>query len=1045
MRGENFCPACGARNPVDDATTTRSPRTKKPRSEHRAAGVAARYVVPERKHVAVLFADVCGSTQRVSKSDPEDARRYLKEALALMTPAVDAYEGTSQEQGDGVIALFGAPAAQEDYVLRACLAAQDIQRRTAEWNREADEKHSINLRVGIDCGEVVVEFPTSQFRVDGEAVHTAKRLESAAEPGTIYISGAVYRQAAPWLEARSLGLREFKGLATAIDVYQLALRSAAAPLARWRSPATLVGRNELLVALEAIAAQVRPRQLRGVGLRGEAGAGKSRLIAEFLEVQHAQGFGVCFVAAHAYAIRVQYAVAADLMRELLAIAPHLDVQRQLEAVRSAVDGWTEPERMHRAAAVDLLGLGDAGSAWLGLTPNQRRRRIGEALHWLVAKRVVAGPLLIVIEDLALADRESQRLLEQLLRRIENLPVLLCTSYREGYQPPWAEASWFSELWVRLLERGETRAIARELLGTHPSLDAAIDELVEKADGNPFYLEQMAMTLIDRGTLVGSPGAYRCVHSNVRVLIPPTIANVIRSRLDRLPPAVKETLEAAAILGDAFSSELLAAMRNQPVAEIEDHLSLAAAAGLLSVDGRPAGARHGFRHALVQEAIASALVRSRKSELHRAALGALRAQPEAASPDQSAVLAHHAFNGEAWPEAADYARQSMSRSIARSANREALVIFELGMEAARRIAIEPRRLELELDLLQETLGALLPLGRVDEILENLGRAGAIARRLGNARHQASVQLQLAVMFWTGGKYTQGLEAAREASEAAASAGSRTLKMVAAQARMMLNHGLGLYAQVLADARAVEREFAAELATRRIMPGWAVLPALNVKVFLADVMKRMGNFDAAEQACSAAYRELDGNEHAFSRSLVDFVQGTLWIEQGRAREAVALLRPALQHCYANDIPTMVPPIYAALYRALALSGQAEEAAARLRKAVADKLYLAGGRYNEFYLSRSLAIALAELGRFDEARAAAEVARASATSFGQRGHEAEALTTLAEIEAKSGHEPAARTYFEQARDLAQRCSASLIERRCTERLQALGAAAAVAGLNG
>lgn len=1025
---------------------------KKPVAEHRGTGAALeRYTVPERKHVAVLFADVCGSTQRVSKSDPEDARGYLDQALALMKEAVDEYEGTiSQTLGDGVLALFGAPAAQEDYALRACLAAQDIQRRTAEWNRRvADEKRSINVRVGIECGEVVVsysaEFMASHYRADGEPVHAAKRLEDAAEPGTIYISGTVYRQVEPWLEARPLGSREFKGIETAIDVYQLALRSAAAPLARWRSPASLVGRSELLSALESIAAQVRPRQLRGVGLRGEAGAGKSRLIAEFRDLQRAKGFGACFVAAHAYASHVQYAVAADLMREMLAVAPDLDPQHQLDAVRAAIDGWSETERMHRAAAIDLLGLGDAGSAWLGLTPNQRRRRIGEALQWLVAKRVIGGPLLIVIEDLPLADRESQRLLEQLLRRMENLPVLLCVSYREGYQPPWAEAIWFSEFWVRLLERGETRTIARELLGTHPSLDAAIDELVEKADGNPFYLEQMAMTLIDDGTLVGSPGAYRCVRPDVRLRIPASIAVVIGSRLDRLAPAAKATLECAAILGDSFSTELLAAMRNLSMAEIDDHLSLAAAAGLLGVDGRTAGARHGFRHALVQEVVTAALTRPRRKLLHRAALGALRTQREEGSPDQSAVLAHHAFSGEAWPEAAEYAQQSMARSIARSANREALAIFHLGMEAARRISIEPKRQLHELGLLTETLGALLPLGRVDEILENLGRAGEIARQLGDARREAAVQLQLAVMLWTGGKYAQGLDAARQASEAAASAGSRTLQMAAAQARMMLNHGLGQYAQVLADARAVEREFAAELAARRIMPGWAVLSALNVQVFLADVMMRMGNFEAAEQACDAAYRELEHNEHAFSRTLVDLVHGTLRIEQGRAREAVALLQAALQYCRANDVATMVPPLYAALYRAMALCGQAEEAAAKLRKAVDDRLYQAGGRYNEFYLSHSLAVALAELGRLDEARAAAEAAHAAAASFGQRGHEAEALATLAEIEARSGAEPAAHTHFEQARNLAQQCSSTVVERGCAERLRALDAARAVAGITG
>jgi tetratricopeptide (TPR) repeat protein len=368
-----------------------------------------------------------------------------------------------------------------------------------------------------------------------------------------------------------------------------------------------------------------------------------------------------------------------------------------------------------------------------------------------------------------------------------------------------------------------------------------------------------------------------------------------------------------------------------------------------------------------------------------------------------------------------------------------------MEAARRIAIEPTRKSLELGLLTETLGALLPLGRVDEILEHLARAGTIARELGDSRREAAVLLQLAVMLWTGGKYAQGLDAARDAARAAANAGSRTLQMATAQARMMLNHGLGLYAQVLEDAHAIESDFGPELAARRIMPGWAVLAALNVKVFLAEVLTRMGDFDPAQQACDAAYHELEGNEHAFSRTLVDVVQGVLWIEQGRARDAVALLQKSLQYCHANDVPTMVPPIFAALHRALALAGQGQEAAAQLRKSLDDRMYLAGGRYNEFYLSNSLAIALSELGRLNEAREAAEAARAAAAQYGQRGHEAEALATLAGVEERAGMDGAALANFRQALNVAQQCAATLIEHRSAEGIQRLSAVPALAGVSG
>lgn len=1051
-RAEKFCPECGSSRVAHEAAigAAESAANGATKPARRGAGrQAARFSDPERKHVAVLFADVCGSTRRIAKFDPEEARGFLDRALEIMKTAVAEYGGTiSQTLGDGVLALFGAPNAQEDYVLRACLAAQDIQRRTIDWNRNVgDDERSFSVRAGIDCGEVVVsgatEFLASHYRADGVPVHVARRLEQAAAPGSVVVSDRVFRQIEHRLAAASLGVRQLDGIDEDIELFELAQRSAVASLAGRPHTAPLVGRRDLLAALGSISDQVRGGLMRAVGLRGEAGAGKTRLITEFCSIARADGFGVCFVSAHGYTSHVQYSVVADLMKELSGAAAEaagpsgLPESSDAPALRGA-------DPRVRAAAIDLLGLGDPGPVWKSLTPSQRRRHIADALKALVAARASQGPLLLVVEDLQRADRESQRMLEQLMRGVESLPLLLCVSYRDGFQPTWAESSWFSEHWVRLLERGELLLIVREILGADPSLEFVLNRLVEKAEGNPFYLEQMVMTLIDDGTLVGAPGAYRCVRTEARIRIPASIAVVIGSRVDRLPVQAKATLEAAAIIGDPFSSELVASMRGAMVAEIDGFLSLARDAGLIAATLAEDPDKHTFRHALVQEVVARALTQPRRKALHRAAFSALRLQSDAGLPDQAGVLAHHAFHGEAWTEAAEFATRSMARSIARSANRDALGVFDLGMEAARRVASDEVRRGLELGLLTETLGALLPLGRADEIVDNLGRAGDIARALGDPRREAVVLLQLATMLWTGGRYAQGHEVARQAAAAAESAGSRSLQMAAVQARMMLSHGLGHYEEVLQDAREVEAGFAAELGARRIMAGWAVLAAVNVKVFLADVLAKMDQFELAQQACDAAYRELEGQDHAFSRMLVDVIQGGIWIEQGKYSEAVALLQAALQSSRSNDVPTMYPPIYAALEGATALAGDSEQAAARLRKAIDSKLHLAGGRYNEYYLSRYLATALSINGRHDEALAAAEEARRAAALNGQRGHEVEALFLAAEIEMKAGTEQTALEHLKRVRDLARALSMRLVERRsaeCIERIASTQGGATVA----
>ncbi len=1044
-RGEKFCPECGARLPGDASAASRASNAGSVPTLRSNPPPPSRRLLPERKQVAVLFADVCGSTQRVARSDPEEARHYLDQALGLMKAAVGAYGGTiSQTLGDGVLALFGAPSADEDYALRACLAGQDIQRRSIEWNRSVgDDARSFSVRVGIDAGEVVVsgetEFVASHYRADGIPVHVAKRLEQAATPGSVLVSGNVFRLLDHRLTAKRLGARRLEGVDTDIELYELALRSAVAPLARQRHAAPLVGRDDLIGTLDGLVASVQMGAMRCVGLRGEAGAGKSRVIAEFCRTQSARGLSVRAVGAHGYTSHVQYAVVADLMREL--IEPRSESDTADGRQDQWIDAWVGAEPAHNAAVIDLLGLGDPGSAWKALTPGQRRRRIGEALQWLLTRGVASGPLLLVVEDLMSADRESQRLFEQVLRRVESLPIFLCVTYRDGYQPPWAEAHWFSEHRVRLLERREMLTIAREVLGRDPSLLTPIDRLVTKADGNPFYLEQMVMTLIDDGTFVGPPGAYRCASPDAKVRIPASIAVVIGSRVDRLPPPAKATLEAAAVLGEPLSVPVLASMRGSSEDEIRGHLALAAAAGLLQAAGQ-LESHWSFRHSLVQEVMARALTRPRRKALHRAALSALKELGGAGLPDQSAVLAQHALSGEVWEEAASFALSSMSQSIARSANREALAAFEQGMDAARHVEDALTRSALELDLLSETLGALLPLGRGEQILGNLDRAKGIARQIGDARREAAVLVQLAVMLWTEGRYEQGLDVAREAASAAVTAGSRSLQMAAGQARMMIHHGLGLYALALEDAHEVEASFGPELGARRIMAGWAVLAGLNVKVFLAEVLARMDDLDAAQRACDEAYRELSGHEHAFSRTLVDFVQGRLLIDGGRYDEAVERMDSALQYCRANDVATMYPPLYAEWCWALALNGNAKDAAARLRVAISERLHLAGGRYNEFYLSHALAVALAGCGKYDEARTSAIAAIDYASAHGQRGHEAEAAFTLAWIASAGGGADVAQTQLQRAEALARQCGMVRILRLCAELRQTLVQHVSVSG---
>jgi tetratricopeptide (TPR) repeat protein len=498
-----------------------------------------------------------------------------------------------------------------------------------------------------------------------------------------------------------------------------------------------------------------------------------------------------------------------------------------------------------------------------------------------------------------------------------------------------------------------------------------------------------------------------------------------------------------------TADMLAAMLGAPAAEVDLHLRLGCASGLLVQTGAvlkgdtrvgegeatsSTAASVAFRHALVQEVVAAALTRPRRKLLHQAAFTALVARLGDRATERASVLAHHAYQGGFWMDAARFSAAAMVRSVARSANRDALRMLDTGLDAARRVDDEPTQLACELVLRSEALGALWPLGHFDAMFVHLERAQAITEQMGDPKRQAAVSLQMAGLFWVRGKAGQGLAAAQAAKSAALWAGNRGAQMTAAQLELMLHHGLGRYADVVQQARDVERDFAVELSRRRIMPGWATLPSVNVKVFLADALARMGDKAAAQAVCDTAYRELQAQDHAFSRTLVDFAQTSLWLRQGLHAQAIPHLRETLVSCHQHDIHTMTPCIVGLLAEALGLAGEVGEAQAMVEQTLADKSYLLAGLYGEFYLRYGWGVACATAQRHAQALAQFSAAQAHAARYEQWGHEADALLAMGAVAASAGDTSAALVHLEAARATAQACGMRGVAQRAQARTEQL-----------
>jgi class 3 adenylate cyclase/tetratricopeptide (TPR) repeat protein len=983
-------------------------------------------MLTENKQVSVLFVDVCDSTSLLQHTDPEESRDYLGKALDLLADAVDTFGGTiSQLLGDGLVALFGAPLAQEDHALRACMAALKMQRAIIP-GYEACGIASPTLRIGINSGEVLVgvvgQYQWSHYGAEGMTIHIASRLEKMATPGGILVSASTQRLVAQQIDTRLVGVRAVRGLPAPIELHEVVVgteSSAAAPLTRKQRWAPLVGREDTLQMLGGAIETVQKGAMQLIGLRGDAGIGKSRLIDDWTSALSSQGVDVCIARVMGYASTRAYSTAADLIANLVGL-PRIGVTDAKQvAIQALIEKWPAEGAGHLAAVSDLLGLAAPNEAWLALNPAQRRRRIGEALLWLVRRRLQAGPFVLVLEDFFLADRESQRLFEALMPRLEGLPILVCVSYRPDFEHQWGQAAWFAEHLVAPLPEGEMLALAGALLGDDPSVHEVADELVRRADGNPFFMEQLVITLIDDGSLEGTPGAYRLQKRLGELRVPGSIATVIGARVDRLPDAAKSALEAASVLGDPITRELIAAMQEVDVARAEELLGLCLSSGLLTTPDQTRDSLESrtfvFRHALVRDVVLGTLTRTRLRALHRLAFLALHSQAGAGDADAAPALAHHAFKGEEWEHAARFAVKSMARAVSRSANQEALRLFEMGVEASRRADGESAAKTLELALRLEAIGAMMALGQIDEIFRNMERAETIAAQLNDQRARASVSTQTAVFLWMRGRFGESLWHASRGLDAARLAQRRHMMMAAHQARLMSFHALGRYAEAATEGRNLLAEYGAELARHDVHPGWAVIPIINLYSFHASTLWRLGDGEAGLAACASAYEILSKVDHPYSRLLIDTVQGQILIEKEQLDEAEALMRKAVQQCLTHNVPTTLGCCAGVLASALARNGKASEAATLLEKGFADRICDAAGTYGRTFMRVGLGVAYRNLGRLDDA---IRVGREAVEQAGEEyGHLTEALYELAETLRRAGDAPGAEKCFMQTSEAARR----------------------------
>lgn len=715
---------------------------------------ASRKTAAERKLVTVLFADIVASSALVSGRDPEEADEILRSVLHVMTASVERYQGlVAQVLGDGILAMFGAPAAQEDHALRACLAAQDMLRAArAADDCAGGDAAACSIRVGIASGEVVTQTVENAARQDqravGECVHLAAKLQQRAEPDSVLIAAETAALARGGLSSRPAGSLRLATGARPIAYHTLVearsdRRTALDILSG--APSRFVGRHAEMAALVHAWRDTVAGGGRVVVLQGEAGIGKSRLAGEFLDRHALEPASIVQWPQSAIRRLGEPDGLEAAAATLLALAGRRHTDGAAERVSEAAARGAGA--LAGCAMRNLLGLPVSDALWNGLDPAQRLTFGIEGVAGALLEMARLCPIILLVEDAHWASGVMARLLDHLAAVVSGSRVLALVTRRPG-EGGWEPAAGTQAVAMDALGTAPIAEFLDHWLGSDRSLEPLKKRVSRQSQGVPLYLEESLRALEAGGAIEGTPGAYRVLDADRVVNLPPTIHGLIASRIDTLEEEPRRTLLHAAVIGTTFDAGLLATVAPVAEAQLPPMLARLEAAGFLERARVLPNLEYRFRHALMQEVACNTLTRRERRGLHDRILRALRRRSDRDLPGRMELLAHHAYQAEAWDLAYAYGRAAGRRAEARSRLAEATRFYENSLAAIGHLAPDKRNTERRIDLNLALPRVLLSRGMID-IRRGLLDAAELALLTNDRTRQARALSSRASQEWAFG--------------------------------------------------------------------------------------------------------------------------------------------------------------------------------------------------------------------------------------------------------------------------------------------------------
>ncbi len=1017
-----FCHACGATlQQGSSGARFVAPEHYTPRHLSERILTTKSALEGERKQITVLFADLKGSMELLADRDPEQARKFLDPVLERMMDSVHRYEGTvNQVMGDGIMALFGAPLAHEDHGIRACYAALRMQDAVKRYAEEVQRTHGvpIQIRVGLNSGEVVVRTIGSDLRMDytavGQNTHLAARMEQAAMPGTILISSSTLRLAEGYVQVKALGKLPVKGLSEAVDAYELTGAQAARTrlqAAASRGLTRFVGRNAELDQLRKVWQQAAAGQGQVVAVVGEPGVGKSRLFYEFARSRPREPWLILESGSVSYGKATAYLPVIELLKGYFKINDRDDHRAIREKVTGRLLALDESLKSALSAVLALLDTPFGDAEWETLDPERRRQLTLDVVKRLLLRESQVQPLLLVFEDLHGVDSETQALLNGLVESLPLARMLLLVNYRPDYRHDWGSKSYYSQLRIDPLERDSAEKLLDALLGSDVALQPLKRLLAERTGANPFFLEESVRAFLETGTLVGVPGDYHPTGPLTAIQVPSTVQPIIAARIDRLSPEVKQLLQAATVIGTTVPFALLHAIAQLPDEALRHGLAHLQSAEFIYETGLFPEPEYTFKHALTHEVAYESLLQERRRTLHGRIMGAIEDLYGDRLAEHIERLSHHALRGEVWDKAVSYCYQAGAKAAAKSAHREAVTRFTDALAAIERLPQSGAIMQQAFDLRFSLRTSLSPLGEFQRSFELLHEAEAIATTLNDQSRLARVLTFKALYYWSIGQQDRAIDASEQALVTAEPAGDTPALILAKLFAGRAWHARGDYAHAIELLNWVVDETEGD---RTNFLGMANLPSVSARTWLSWSLAERGDFGAAIARGDEGVYIAEAVDHLVSRIYAYMALGIVHLRKGDLAVAISTLQRAFQLSATENLRMARATVAGYLGRAYTLSNRPDDAIAILEEAVAA----AAGM--ELMVDQALRLAhlseaYLQAGHVEQATRIAHLAQQSALDFNQRGASAWTQWLFGEIHSQSERQEQAEEHYRKAVRLA------------------------------